>query len=326
MRKGKVNILVFGLLSTGSSALVDLFREYDNINVIPGEFDDFRAPSLVADQLSYESSKDFPNKIDNLTGFKSKLKLIYNILPILKWRSNPIRGIRGRSISSVIRIRQLKLLKKLNRRLKSNITFEDKIEFSNNWITEIGNISGENKEFVVFNQPLLTGNDTQIWKEVFSPWKLICVYRDPKDQFADIIKNGRLYLPFGAPKVNLAGVIIEQIYGRNRKGAISLHIEAMKKRLEWVDSMRKELDPDNFLLVDFEGLVKNYDKYKSVIENFIGDNKIHHQNTKTYFDPINAMKSIGIYQKYLTYTEIESLNELENWYRNMIQSNSKYNS
>jgi hypothetical protein len=316
--------LVFGLLSTGSSALVDLFREYDNINVIPGEFDDFRAPCLVADQLSQESNKDFPNKIDNLTGFRSKLKLIYNILPKFKGRLNSIRGITCRITSSAIRIKQLNLLQKLNRRLKSNITFEDKIKFSNNWITEIGNLNSKNKEFVVFNQPLLTGVDTQIWTEVFSPWKLICVYRDPKDQFADIIKNGRLFLPYGAPTVNSAGVILETIYGRNRKGAIDFHIDAMKKRLEWVDSMRKELEPENFLLIDFEGLVKNYDHYKSVIENFIGVKKEHHQNIKKFFDPKNGMKSIGIYNEYLTKSEMESLCELENWYRNVIQYNSVY--
>ena len=47
----KCNILIYGILSSGSSALVDLLLEYNNVNVIPGEFDDFRASGLVADQL-----------------------------------------------------------------------------------------------------------------------------------------------------------------------------------------------------------------------------------------------------------------------------------
>ena len=323
MRNEKSNILVFGLLSTGSSALIDMLREYDNICIIPGEFDDFRAPGLVADQLSHQQSIDFPNQIDKLTKFRSKIKLIYNILPIFKFRINTIRGIRGRLKHSLLRIKQLNLLQKLNERIKSNISFEEKIQHANNWITDVGNINLKEKEFVVYNQPLLTGVDTKIWTQVFLPWKLICVYRDPKDQIADIIKGGRLFIPYGAPYVNLSGVIFETIYGRNRKGALNLHINAIKKRLEWVDSLRNDLDQDKFLLIDFEGLVNNYDKYKLVIENFIGDLKHQDKNNKLYFDPQNAKKSIGIYKEYLTSQEIESLSELDNWYKNMIKSNSK---
>lgn len=320
--KIKSNILVFGLLSTGSSALVDLLREYDNISIIPGEFDDFRAPGLVADQLSLHQSIDFPNKIDQLAPFWKKIRLIYSIAPIFKLKIHSFKGIRGRFKFVRLRIKQLDLLKKLNRKLKTEIAFEDKIRYANNWIQDTSNI--QNTELVVYNQPLLTGVDTKIWKEVFYPCKLICVYRDPKDQLADIIKQGRLYLPYGAPYVNIAGVIIETIYGRNRKGAINVHIDAMRKRLEWVDSFRKELDPDKFLLIDFEGLVNNYDTYKSIIENFIGGIKSHHKDRKAYFDPLNAKKSIGIYKEYLTSIELECLTELEIWHKDMIKNNSKF--
>jgi len=322
----KSNILVFGLLSTGSSALVDLFREYNNIHIIPGEFNDFRAPGLVADQLSFQQSIDFPNRIDELTKFKIKIKLINNIIPIRKLKIHAFNGIRKRQKNALLRIRQINLLKKLNKELKSKITYSEKIQFAKKWITDIGNLNRGGKEFVVFDQPLLTGVDSKIWSEVFCPWKLICVFRDPKDQLAEIIKKDRLFLPFGAPYVNLAGVIIETIYGRNRKGAMNIHTDAIKKRLEWVDSLKETLDPDKFLLIDFEGLVNNYDKYKPIIENFIGDIKQNHTKKMTYFDPMNATKSIGIYKEYLTSEEIASLSELENWYCNMVYSNLIFHS
>jgi hypothetical protein len=316
MKKVKSNILVFGLLSTGSSALVDLLREYDNIHVIPGEFNDYRTPGLVADQLSHHLNIGFPSRIEKLTETKKVLKLIFNVLPILK-----IRGARSHIKASYRRVRQLILLKKLNQKLKSNISLEDKIRYAKIWINEIGNINKKNEEFVVFNQPIATPNANPIWGEVFFPWKLICVYRDPKDQFADIVKKGRLDEPYGKPYLNLAGVIIEDIYGRNRKGAINVHIESIKKRLEWVDTFKKELDQNNFLMIDFEGLVNSYDEYKAVIDNFIGDIKQHHTSKKKYFDPLNAEKSIGIYKEYLTPDEIESLKELEIWYQNAKKSN-----
>jgi hypothetical protein len=321
MNLAKSNILVVGLLSTGSSAIIDLLREYDNLNIILNEFNDFRAPGLVADQLCAGQNFEFPNRINKLTKFKSKIKSIYYILPFFKWELSTIIGVRGRVKSTANRIKQLNLLKKLNTRLSRNISIEEKISFANEWIREIGNINGRNKEYIVFDQPLLTVLDTNTWKQVFDPCKLIIVFRDPKDQLAEIIRNGKLYAPYGGPDMNLGSVTLETIYGRNRNGAINLHIEAIKKRFEWIDQLKKELNQDEFLLVDFEGLVNNYEKYKTVIENFIGNINSHHNNNQLFFNPMNAKKSIGIYNEYLIENEIDSLNELENWYSNMISKN-----
>jgi hypothetical protein len=216
------------------------------------------------------------------------------------------------------------LLKKLNNKLSYSIPVEDKIKYANQWITEIGNIKSGNKEFVLFNQPLLTVNETMIWKKVFNPFKLIIVYRDPKDQLAEIIKKGNLYKLYGGPAVNFGGVALETLYGRSKKGAIAIHIEAIKKRFEWIDSLKKELDKDEFLLIDFEGLINNYNEYKSVIENFIGNLKHTHRFCGQYFDPIIAKKNIGIYKKYLDESDLDSLRDLENCYNNMIKVNMNH--
>ncbi|HET6556676.1 MAG TPA: hypothetical protein VFG54_05140, partial [Prolixibacteraceae bacterium] len=82
MKDVKCNILICGILSSGSSALIDLLSEYRNMNIIPREFDDFRATGLVADQLRYQQSIDFPNMIDAVIQSKSKKSLVYNIFPI----------------------------------------------------------------------------------------------------------------------------------------------------------------------------------------------------------------------------------------------------
>lgn len=319
MLKGKKNILIVGLLSTGSSALVDLLREYDNMNVIPGEFNDFRAPGLVADQLSYEQSFAFPNQTDKLVSLKEYFQLIYKIFPIFRKEIFKIWRLKIRYENSSVRIKQLFFLKKLNTKLKLNVSFEEKISFANTWVREIGSINSKNKEYNVFNQPLLTGIETLIWQKVFDPWKLIIVFRDPKDQLAEIIKKGYLFKPYGAPNINMGGVIIETLYGRNRKGALNIHIDAIAKRFAWIDQLKAELDPEKFLLIDFEGLVKNYEVYNALIENFIGTTKTHHLK-KQYFDPENAKKNIGIYNDYLANDEIELLTELNNWYKNTIKN------
>jgi hypothetical protein len=321
MKKAKTNILVVGLLATGSSALVDLLREYEDIHVIQNEFNDFRAPGLVADQLGNLEDNEYLNEIGKLTTLKHRLRLIYSIFPILRWETGTIKGIKSRFKFNSLRIRQLRALKKLNSKLISTISDKEKKDYANQWIQEIGDINNPNKKFVLFDQPLLTAIKTRIWKEVFYPFKLIIVYRDPKDQLAEIIKNGKLYGFFGAPNVNLCGVILETIYGRSRKAAITIHTESIKKRFEWIDSLQNELETDNFLLVDFEGLVNNYDVYKNVIRNFIGNSGQYQTKPKVYFDPKNATKSIGLYSEYLNNDELEIIADLEKWYSNALKEN-----
>lgn len=321
MENEKCNILIVGILSSGSSALVDLLSEYNNVNLIPREFDDFRATGLVADQLSYQQSIDFPNMIDTVIRSTSKKSLIYNIFPIFKLQIHTITQIKKRYNYSTTRLRQLLLLEKLNLKLKSNTTFEEKIKHANNWIKEIGNTNFKNKKFVVYNQPLETGIEKDIWTAVFDPYKLICVIRDPKDQLADIIRRGYLSASYGAPFMTIAGVNSEVIYGRNRKGAFKFHLDAIKKRMDWIDSMKKKLDPDKFLLLDFEGLVYNYEMYKSAMEDFIGDMKGHHTFKNKFFNPKKSKENTGIYKNILTEDEIEQLIELDTWYKRTVENN-----
>lgn len=318
MKNAKCNILIVGILSSGSSALVDLLSEYDNVNLIPREFDDFRATGLVADQLSYQQSIDFPNMIDTVIRSKSKKSLIYNIFPIFNLRINTITQLKNRYNYSTTRLKQLLLLEKLNLKLKSDTTFEEKIKHANNWINEIGNINSKNKKFVVYNQPLETEIDKDIWTAVFDPYKLICVIRDPKDQMADIIKRGYLSASYGAPYMTISGLNSEIIYGRNRKGAFKFHVDAIKKRMEWIDLMKKKLDSDKFLLLDFEGLVNNYGVYKSVIEDFIGDMKGHQTFKNKFFNPEKSKGNIKIYENTLTDEELEQLIELDSWYKRTV--------
>jgi len=323
MKKRKTNLLIVGLLKTGSSALIDLLQEYDNINLIPGEFDDFRAPGLVSDQLINSKNNAPYYDISKLTSFKSQFKKIYEVYPISYWSLKTINKIGSRFRSSIFRIKQLNLLKKFNKILSSNISIEDKIEYANQWITATGNINNGHHQFVLYNNALEVVNDIDTWKKVFRPSKLIIVFRDPKDQLADIIKNNYLYAPFGSPRMNFGGVTLETIYGRDRKAAINFHIDAIKKRYEWIESLKKELDSNELLLIDFEGLIKNYKLYKTIIENFIGNSATHHKHQKIYFDPKNAEECIGIFKNYLNEDELNSLIPLEKKYQILINSNLK---
>lgn len=326
MNKERCNILIKGSNSSGSSAVCDLLREYENINTMPNEFNDYRASGLVEDQLSESSSKDYANKIDEITRIKSlKWRFVYKVVPKIIWKNEWDNKILRyfKHNHKIKRFNQIYFLGVLNKSLKSEIPLEEKLQLSNIWIQRIGNINSFGKKYVLFDQPLRSGSDINIWTKVFRPFKLICVYRDPKDQLAELISYNALFAPFRSPYMTGTGDNIMSIYGRDRKGMIRFLIDAIKKRLEDYDYLENLLPPEELLLIDYEGLVNNYDVYKSVIESFIGDLKYKHKFQKKYFDPNVSRNNIDIYKSYLSEAEIMELSELEDWYFKKIR-NKKY--
>jgi hypothetical protein len=322
--KERNNILIWGTMSSGSSALHNLLKEYDNIGYLPVEFDYFRAPGLVADQLSEAASRDFPNEIDKLTKNRNCLlklffntfiwKLIVNYFP-KKYLEIEYRSLfPGKIKIRIIRLLHYHLLRRLNDILKTGLSFNDKIQFSKMWIQNIDNLFSNRKEWILFDQPILTSTAPDIWEKVFNPFKLIIVYRDPKDQLADIIERRYLFNPYGAPYMTIAGDNLEAIYGRNRIGAIRFQVDAIKSRLKWIDNMEKELGSERLLLLDFEGLIIHYEDYKSKIEDFIGGIRDNHKFKNKYFDPVLSGGNIGIYRKHLKEEDLKELTELEEWY------------
>lgn len=323
MNRERCNIIIKGSTSSGSSAVFDLLREYENINIISGEFDDFRAPGLVEDQLTESSSIDYPNRIDEITRIKSlKLRFVYKVVPKIIWKNewdNKIfRYLKHKN--KIKRLNQIYFLEELNKKLKSDISFEQKLQLSHQWIQSIGNIDSLHKDFALFDQAFNPCSDINIWTKVFKPFKLICVFRNPKDQLADLIKRNALFVPFRSPKMTGTADNIMFIYGRDRKGMVKFLIDAIKKRLELFDYLENVLPPEEILLIDFESLINNYDVSKSVIETFIGDLKYKHNFQKKFFDPDVARNSIDIYRNYLKEEDFNELSELNDWYLKRIEN------
>lgn len=319
MEAGKKNVLISGLLKSGSSALVDMLREYNDIAVIPEEFDEYRAPDLIADRLLSGAENEFQSdKLYDLVSNRTKLKHIYyRVFPIFDPGKIFKKGFLERVESTEKLTKRLNLLENLGNKLGNNIAIDEKITLSNRWIKDVANIYGEGKKYVLFDQPLTVVNDIETWKKVFSPFKLILVHRDPKDQIADIIRFKYLRSTYGGPKMSLSGYTLESIYGRSRQSAIKFHTEALKNRYCWVSSLRESLDKDQLLTIDYEGLVKHNKSYRKSIEEFIGGGGIG-RGKERYYDQIRAENSIGIYSDILTENEISSLSELEHHYQNII--------
>lgn len=329
MNKERSNILIIGTLASGSSALVDMLREYDNINVLPREFDNFRRPGFVYDQLSYTTSIDYPSVIDKEIRFvNKKWKLFYRSSAWKLLFTDYFSGILDKEWgklskykNSLINLRHIYLLTEISKSLSSEISFKEKIQLSNKWIHQIGNIYSSKYDFTLFNQALLPWFDPEIWTKVFKPFKLICVHRDPRDQIAEMVKREIVFSPFRNSWLTYGQFNIMSIYGNDRKGRMKFMTDALKKRVVLLDQWIKILGPDQILLIDFEGLSYNYDNYKSQIENFLGLNCDRQKFKNQYFNPEVAIKnSIGIYKNYLTDAEVDDLSDLEIWYNNKVRN------
>jgi hypothetical protein len=329
MDKVRCNILIIGTLASGSSALKDMLREYDNINVIPGEFDDYRAPGLIADLLSPDTS-EFPDAVKEFLSrrsplnrliYKSELwKVVSGSLPGSFWRKGQSGKIKYLK-TYLIRLNQIKLLEKLHKGLVSDISFEKKIGLANKWIQSVGDFHAGETEFVLFDQPLLPWSDASLWMKVFSPFKAICVVRDPKDQIAEIVRRGIIYSPFRSPFLNYPQVNIMSVYGKSRRSMMHFHTDALKGRLEKVIGLIDSIPRDKFLLIDFESLAVNYDSYKNLIDDFLEIDESHHKLKKKYYDPDVAIRnSIGMYKNYLNDEDLEDLKEIEMLYKDKIKS------
>jgi hypothetical protein len=103
-------------------------------------------------------------------------------------------------------------------------------------------------------------NHEQIWPHYFEPYKLIFVYRDPIDQFADIVAHG---------------AHIHTKDTRMRKGTENLHpaerfYEINKKFYLARLRMAKEYSPDQLLICSFEQFLKNHQQTAEKLVSFLG--------------------------------------------------------
>ena len=304
----KINILVSGMHWSGSSAICDLLKEYKNVGWSSDEFDEFRRPGLVADHLEGRINTDYPSKIKRYYKYiipKQYLSLLKK--DILKNKRINILYYLYKLKKDFFRI---KLLFNLNKVLLNTFEKKEKINLASTWIKDLQNLYAKNKDFIIFDQPIFFKEHLDVWPMVFNPYKLIIVYRDPRDQFTDLINRNHLFLDHIS---SLTGGISE-IYGGDKSGVYDYHVDAIMNRYKSIDKIIKELGTECVLQVRFEDLILNYENEVSRIELFLGLKSENHINKFSFFNPANSLKNIGIYKNKLSEAELAKIDELINCY------------
>ncbi len=318
MKTERTNILIMGVGRSGSQAVFDLLSEYDNIGLFPGEFDDFRAPGMVADQLDEVLSQFYPNLIDFKLGvLKGKSKLVYKLLPQHiqenKWMYSHLKNYKSidRRIKHILYRHSLI---SLNHVLKSDVDIQRKIFAANQWIKQVGRIYCQNddaKNFLLMDQPVTWPTNPDIWTQVFDPFKMIVSIRNPKDQLANLVRDRYIYHIYGAPYMNWGGVALEAVFGRTKKDALNVFIRMIGNFYKKIDEFARILGKKRFMLINFEDFVTNHDNAKASVESFLGKFDGNHIHPNKHFDPAKSVKNIGIHDSHLDLDEIELLNDLE---------------
>ncbi|HOY32868.1 MAG TPA: sulfotransferase [Bacteroidales bacterium] len=341
MNKSRINILVKGTFASGSSAVTDLLKEYDNIAVVPYEFNDFCYPQMVGDCIEDDRllkipTQEYTHEIIRRYGprgwvigdgkIKYALKkrllrakanesfMMYLLPQNIEDKINSLQTDYNHRQNIENLTKRYNLIDKLfSEIVKNNITRSERIEFANNWIQNIGKIYAINRKqvFVLFDQPIILEGHLDTWPEVFRPFKLIIVYRDPRDQIADLIQWNEIYIKH-IPN------------DRDLLSAIQSTLKYIKREIYGAENVYNVLGIEKVMMISFEKFIKDNDLMTKKIQSFLGLNEINHKKKELFLQPKKSIKNIGIYKRILTKEQENLIEELYQWYINKERENVFY--
>jgi len=304
-------VSVSGYGWSGSSACIDLLREFDGFGAIPGEFRIAKDPyglldlenSLVHnwDFIRHDVAiRDFLNLCHMLSretglysragkGFSSKLDVdfigeselyIDRLLEMMYMGNTSVHRYNIPSYKNFF-------MKIKNKTGKSNavpmyLARPSKSDFileTRSYIKRLFNNYAKSRELktIVLDQAVPTGNIANT-TNYFESIKVIIIARDPRDIYSSLVRNNTLI------------------------GADFNNNDSAEKYIAWHNVLRKksqEKDSKAVLRLNFEDLVCKYDQSVEKIVNFL-DGSLNHKNKYKYFDPNSerSRSNVGLWKKH----------------------------
>lgn len=189
------SLLVCGFLWSGSSAVVDLLRSAESIGVLPGEFDEFRRPGMVADHLEGLISEVYPSRL------VPELNLLSRIRALIPFD----RRLRYKSKTKLSKLREALLLDVAQKIDNESSSSYEKMKCARDWLSSLKQVCASDKSYLLIDQPILWGQHLSVWPEFYAPFKMIVVARNPLDQMAEVIRQKHLFLHFRSPEADIWG-------------------------------------------------------------------------------------------------------------------------
>jgi len=330
MSTKRVRILVKGVSWSGSGALVDLLKEYSSVVQIPGglekwdytgesrygEFNFFRDFGGIGDQIEYDPEVSHPSilksELKALKRSTSTKSLTYQYLKSIILRNEKYKRS-GKDIVDALR-KIGNSFEDLIAEFDEHEEREYRLQKTKEWILRIEeDICAKHHKFILFDQAVNFGQHEALWTEVFDPYKLIVVVRNPKDQFSQMANNRNYFSRhFMQPQAYY-------MQGWSMKDAIQYRIDSKRNELACIEKYISG-HKDHSLLLTFEELILRYDETKDKIQRFLGLNEADHVFKKRYFDPSISRKNLDLAGRSPIKVSDASLMELYAWYN----KNSSY--
>jgi hypothetical protein len=272
-----LNVLVAGIYWSGSGAVVDYLKGHPDCAVPRGEFTDFKRSGRIGSILE--------------AGSVSKAKWLARAMwaetALGKLPAARFKQLKGEEQSKLplkeqVKHNRLKLqyLSRYRKHLAAGNPNSDGTIW-NQWLQAVGEEYAGGKAAIVWNQPIWVGKHEQTWPAVFEPFRLIVVHRDPIDQFAEVVRQGKI----GKRKSDPA-------FDDTEKDDIAYVLKGIAAKMESLIALQKQLGEDRILAVSFERFVKSHKDEAERICHFLGFEEA--QLSSAPFKPSWSIRNIGI--------------------------------
>lgn len=275
-----LNILVAGIYWSGSGAVVDYLKGHPDCVVPRGEFTDFKRQGRIGSMLEAASGKEARQLARRMW-----LETALGKLPAAAWKQRKVRTPSELPLKEQVFHNRLKLeyLKQYRAHLAAGGAPSDDSVW-NQWLQALGARLAGNHKAVVWNQPIWVGKHEACWPGVFSPYRLVVVHRDPQDQFAEVVRQGKI----GKRKSDPA-------FDDSEQDDIAYVLKGIAAKLEHLKALEQTLPMGHLLTVNFETFVKDHSREAERITRYLGlENR---QGNDAPFDPSQSIKNIGIGQE-----------------------------
>jgi len=315
-------VTVGGSVSTGSTPLIDMLREYTELKVVEGEF-------RPGDYL-YELAANFYKGLRVNTATFNELKqhavnygdrptlplsVYYKILIRLP---GPVVNMLNRHVSDMSRLMFAKRgyekrvpgykaatgmlferladldsrLDKLSREQRTTVLTECLEQFFD--MVSTSYVNKNTGQIPVFDQmvnpnKLFSKPGEMIMARLLPTVAIIVVTRDVRDQYCDMIRKGK-----------------KRYHQLEPAERVDRYINEYNRRYGDMHRQLKDL-PENVLHVRFEDLIFHYQDTKKRVEEFLGIQE--HRSPRKHFDPLFAAKNTMLYRKHENREEIAKIEQ-----------------
>jgi hypothetical protein len=283
-----MNILCQGGWFVGQSALLDWLDGFEEVHLVPGEHELFRRENGIFDLLAENDTvkkvefidvmknnavKDIYRVIKSFIAFKSGYakRRLYATEIITRWENKKTAYHYTTTHALIWRYLSIE-----RRKLLGNQSFNE-IEHWKSWLSRFNHIGLKKKSpgLYVHHNPFFYketfSSHENVWPNFFDPFKLIFIYRDPIDQFADIIRY-KAYIPMEH----------RFYYGKEHLHAADRFFELSKEIYMARLRMAKEYSPNQLIIFSFEDFLQKHQSISEQIKSFLGIHSKWDLNNKRF--------------------------------------------